>query len=65
MEKYEMIINSISAVGFPIVIALIMIYVVYTMNKCHKEETNELRKSIENNTIAITQLVELLHNKGV
>lgn len=65
MEKYETLINSISTVGFPIVIALIMIYVVYLMNKNHKEETNELRKSIENNTIAITQLVELLHNKGV
>lgn len=60
-----MIINSISAVGFPIVITLIMIYVVYNMNKVHKEETNELRKSIENNTIALTQLVEILHNKEV
>lgn len=65
MEKYEMIINSVSAVGFPIVIALIMIYVVFNMNKQHREESEELRKSIENNTIAITQLVELLHNKGV
>lgn len=65
MENYEILINSISAVGFPIVIALIMIYIVYIMNKNHKEESNELRKSIENNTIAITQLVELLHNKGV
>lgn len=65
MEKYEVLINSISTVGFPIVITLIMIYVVYVMNKNHKEETNELRKSIENNTIAVTQLVELLHNKGV
>lgn len=65
MENYEFLINSISAVGFPIVIALIMIYIVYNMNKNHKEESSELRKSIENNTIAITQLVELLHNKGV
>lgn len=65
MENYNAIISSISTVGFPIVITLIMIYVVYIMNKNHKDETNELRKSIENNTLAITQLIELIHNKGV
>lgn len=65
MENYNTIITSISTVGFPIVITLIMIYVVYIMNKNHKDETNELRKSIENNTLAITQLIELIHNKGV
>lgn len=65
MEEMNTIITAISSVGFPIVVTLIMIYVVYIMNKNHKDETNELRQSIENNTIAITQLVELIHNKGV
>lgn len=65
MEEMNAIITAISSVGFPIVVTLIMIYVVYIMNKNHKDETNELRQSIENNTIAITQLVELIHNKGV
>lgn len=65
MEEMNTIITAISSVGFPIVVTLIMIYVVYIMNKNHKDETNELRQSIENNTVAITQLVELIHNKGV
>lgn len=65
MENYNTIISSISTVGFPIVLSLIMIYVIYCMNKSHRDETNELRKSIENNTLAITQLIELIHNKGV
>lgn len=65
MENFNVIITAISSVGFPIVIALIMIYIVYLTNKNHKAEIDELRKSIENNTTAITQLIELIHNKGV
>lgn len=65
MENFNVIITAISSVGFPIVIALIMIYIVYLTNKNHKAEIDELRTSIENNTTAITQLIELIHNKGV
>lgn len=60
METYNAIIQSISVVGFPIVVSLIMMYVVYTQNKNHKEEMGELRKSIENNTIAVNHLVDMI-----
>ena len=58
MDTFNAIIQAISVVGFPIIVALIMMYVVYMQNKNHKEEMNELRKTIENNTIALTQLVD-------
>lgn len=64
METYNAIIQSISVVGFPIVVSLIMMYVVYTQNKNHKEEMNEIRKSIENNTIAVNHLIDIIQNKG-
>lgn len=60
METYNTIIQSISVVGFPIVVSLIMMYVVYTQNKNHKEEMGELRKSIENNTIAVNHLADII-----
>lgn len=60
MDVYNAIIQSISVVGFPIVVSLIMMYVVYNQNKNHKEEMNELRKSIENNTIAVNHLVDMI-----
>lgn len=50
----------ISSVGFPIAMC---VYVMYTMQKqteSHKSEIDELRKTIENNTVAIVKLVEKL-----
>lgn len=59
----------ISALGFPIVAALGCAYFVKwqyeqnqkqmeEMRKEHKEEVNNMTKAIENNTIALTRLIE-------
>jgi len=61
----------ISAIGFPIVAAVGCAYFVKwqyeqnqkqieDMRKEHKEEVTNMTKAIENNTIAITRLVEKL-----
>ena len=61
----------ISAIGFPIVAALGCAYFVKwqyeqnqkqieDMRKEHREEVTNMTKAIENNTIAITRLVEKL-----
>lgn len=63
MENYNLIIQSITTVGFPIVTSLIMMYLVYMQNKTHKEEMNEVVKALENNTIAITHLADILTTK--
>lgn len=63
------IVQIISAVGFPIVAALGCAYFVKwqyeqnqkqieEMRKEHKEETANMTKAIENNTIALTRLIE-------
>lgn len=63
------ILNAITTVGFPIVVCLIvMIYVKYIIDKNseqikeitaeHKTEVAEMTKAIENNTIALTKLLE-------
>ena len=63
------ILNAITTVGFPIVVCLIiMVFVKYLLDKNneqiekitqeHKEETKEMTKAIENNTIALTRLLE-------
>lgn len=63
MENYNFIIQSITTVGFPIVTSLIMMYLVYMQNKTHKEEMEEVVKALENNTIAITHLADILTTK--
>lgn len=63
MENYNFIIQSITTVGFPIVTSLIMMYLVYMQNKTHKEEMSEVVKALENNTIAITHLADILTTK--
>lgn len=48
----------ISGVGFPIVCSLLMFWQNNKLNESHREETNELRKTIESNTLAIQTLID-------
>ena len=63
------IVQNISAVGFPVVAAVGCAYFVKwqyeqnqkqleEMRKEHKEEVNNMTKAIENNTVALTRLLE-------
>lgn len=67
----KVLLDAVSLVGFPIVMCLVfMFYVKYLtdknaeqidkMNEQHREETKELSKAVENNTLALTQLVDEL-----
>lgn len=58
MEFYNVVIQTISTVGFPIVCCLIMMKNNKDIQEIHKTETDELRKVIENNTLSITRLYE-------
>lgn len=48
----------ISGIGFPIVCSLLMFWQNNELNKQHREESVELRKTIETNTLAIQTLVD-------
>lgn len=66
------IINIIQSIGFPAVMCGAMCYFVYymynknmeqieTMNTRHREETKELQQAIDNNTIALTQVIDVIN----
>ena len=68
---FNAVIQAISTIGFPIVMCIVVcFYVKYIMDKnseqlmqitnSHREESKEMTKAIENNTIALTELIEKL-----
>lgn len=61
-KKMEEIVNAISTVGFPIVCTLILGYILIQEQKAHKQEMLELRASIENNTLIMAELKQLLYD---
>lgn len=63
MEIAEFL-NIISNVGFPIACTIIMFYCLQKEQTNHKQEVNELRESIENNTKVMEKLLYHLEGKG-
>ena len=57
------VLNAISTVGFPIVMCLLLLYVLYKQNEEHKEEMNKMNESLANNTLAIQQLADILEGR--
>lgn len=56
------IVNAISTVGFPIVVCIIMIYLNEKQSLRHKEEVEKMTLALNNNTVAIQQILE--HMRG-
>lgn len=57
MNELTQMINS---VGFPIVATCMMAYLLLNEQKVHKQETNQLKESIDANTIIMSELKQLL-----
>lgn len=53
---YNVIVQTVSSVGFPIVMCLMLYNQMLKTEKVHKQEIAELRKAIENNTLALNNL---------
>ena len=53
---YNVIVQTVSSVGFPIVMCLMLYNQMLKTEEVHKQEIAELRKAIENNTIALNNL---------
>lgn len=54
------IVSVISSVGFPITMALLLLWYIYDSNSKHKEEIDRMSEALNNNTIAITKLLDAL-----
>lgn len=56
------IVNAISQVGFPIVCAIILAYILYNENDKNDTRMIEFVKAIDNNTKAISELILYIKN---
>lgn len=59
---FNMVLQAVSTVGFPIVCCGALFWYVNKQGEQHKEEMEKMTEALENNTIAITELS--LHMKG-
>lgn len=56
--------NMIGNYGFPIVCCGAMFWYMIKKDTHHKEESENMRKAIENNTLVIQQLVDKFKKEG-
>lgn len=56
--------NMIGNYGFPIVCCSAMFWYMIKKDTQHKEESENMRKAIENNTLVIQQLVDKFKKEG-
>ena len=56
--EFPEILTAISTVGFPIVACIVLAVILYKQNEMHKQEMNEVKEAINNNTIALTKLTD-------
>lgn len=62
--EFEAIISAVGSLGFPICACVALFYQMNKQNDLHKEEMDTLRVSIDNNTIALTKLLERIGANG-
>lgn len=57
---YEMIMNFITTLGFPIVVCCALFWYINKMNESHKDEIDSLRETISDNTTLLHEVKELI-----
>lgn len=63
METAQMVIAAISTVGFPIVMCGALFWKMDKQDKEHKEEMNKSTEAINNNTVVLQKLMQMLSDK--
>lgn len=64
MENAQVLVNAISSVGFPIVVTLILLWMITQEQQAHKAESEKMTEAINNNTIALTKLMDRMDVKN-
>lgn len=62
--EFNDIITAICTVGFPIVAYGALFWYVMKKDTEHREEVEKMTEAINNNTIALTKLIERLDNEN-
>ena len=57
------VVTLITNVGFPIGLTLILLWYIYDSNNKHKEEMDKMSEALNNNTLALTKLIERLERE--
>lgn len=60
MDNFNLIVQFISSVGFPIAMCCALLWYSYKQNELHKEETNKLSDAIHEMTVMLQQLTDYL-----
>lgn len=58
------VVTLITNVGFPIGLTLILLWYIYDSNNKHKEEMDKMSEALNNNTLALTKLIERLEREN-
>ena len=58
---YDIFINMVSTLGFPIVVAAALFWYINKKDETHKEEINSLRSSLDRNTSILEELKTLIN----
>lgn len=58
------VVTLITNVGFPIGLTLILLWYIYDSNNKHKEEMDKMSEALNNNTLALTKLIDRLEHEN-
>jgi hypothetical protein len=61
MESIQMILQAITTVGFPIVMCLCLAWYCMKINDSHKAETDKFTTALNDNTIVLQKLCDILN----
>lgn len=61
METMQAILQAITTVGFPIVMCLCLAWYCMKLNDTHKTETDKFASALNNNTIILQKLCDILN----
>ena len=56
------VVSVISTGGFPITLTLILLWYIYDSNNKHKEEIDKMSAALNNNTLALTKLLDRMES---
>lgn len=58
--EYEVIINAISTLGFPIIVAAALFWYITKKDEQHRDEMNSLKESLDKNSSVLDELKGLI-----